>query len=187
MARVSVELRAANPEAAAAKRYVDDRSGDVLQLADSCGIDRGDVTAAQIAIRPKYKWKSDKKRYVGTQVSRDITLVLRDLTQFGTLIQGLAEVPVFTLEQVKMDTSRRAEFQQSAMDAAAADAQQKAAQLAKGLGVGLGSVYRIAAPDHGEPFRNFDAMMGGPGGTFEVGTIDIQANVEITYWLEDSN
>ena len=187
LAHVSVELRAANVDPAAAKQHVDDRSKAVVLLATRCGIDRRDVTAAHIAIRPKYNWKSDKKKYVGTLVSRDISLVLRDLEKFETLIQGLAEIPIFALEKVKMDTSKRLEYEQAAMDAAAADAQKKASQLAQGLGVGLKSVYRIAPPDYGDGFGSFDAMMATGGGTFEIGTIDIQAKIEITYWLESAS
>ena len=185
MARITIDLKHVDMDLGPAKATVDERSKALIQLAKRTGIDTEDVSSTQIAIAPEYEGGFARgRRYKGTSVSRQITIVLRDLQKYNELVQGLVAIPITTLKQVEMDVTNRDDLEDQALREAIRNARNTASSIASELGVELGPVYSVSTP------RSF--YVAGAGGAavdhaqeaFEPGTIEISSEVSAVFRLK---
>lgn len=186
-AQIELEIYQTDMDVAKAKADVDSRCAKVITLAQDMGIKKEDITAGQMAIDPDYDWESDKKKvYKGTNVRREVKLVLRDLSKYGDLIQKLAEVPITELDEVNMGSSRMNEFHDQALTKAIEDAKAKAVKIAGQFDSDVGQAYSISETElHYDASRFYHAAysVGRREPVFEPGTIDISAQIYVVFKL----
>lgn len=185
IATITVALREISHDLAAAKRTVDERSSRVIELAKKLGIDLKDVTATQIAIGPEYEWKAGNERqFKGSFVSRDVTVILRDLGKYSTLIHGFAEVPITSLSKAKLDVSDRSRLEKEVLLKAIGDARETATSMAAGIGMKLGHFHSINSQRtyHIGGVASYDA--DAERGSFEIGTIEISREINCVFRLD---
>ena len=190
LATIEVTVACTDMDAAQAKDTVDQRSAKIISLAKSLAVDNADVTASQIALRPDYDWKSDEKTYKGTNVKREITIRLRDLSRYAELIQGLAEVPVTSIDETRMGSSKIRELQNQALSKAIEGAKAKAKKIAEQFGAKLGDVYSISESEtdyfafhSGKISLMVDSISMRATPTFEPGMITIDARIYAVFKL----
>ena len=187
IARLKVNLFSVDLDLSHAKSNVDQRSGRVLDLAKSLRIATADITATNMTIAPEYDWSSDKVRtFRGTNVSRDVDLVLRDLSRFGELLQGFADVPISALKQLNMDITDRTSIEAELLKEAIEDARQQARVVAGELNVALGTAFSVDAIQHLRfgGCASHDVDRGN--GTFEPGVIELSREVNAIFRIVDS-
>lgn len=181
-ARIKAELKHVADDVSEAKRKVDSQSSAVIELAHRCNVVDADITATKLEIEPEYDWRSEGNEYKGTSVSRDVQIVLRDLEEFPKFLQGLADVPVYKLRHVTMDTTRRDEIEQQALAQAIRDAEKTAQAIAKGLNQRISGVIRAVHTDgrfNDDIF--FRSISSSTEASFEVGTIEVSARIQILF------
>jgi len=185
-AKVVVELKDVADIAADGKQKVDTQSAAVIALAKQCDVGENDLTATQLRIEPEYDWRSEGNEYKGTSVSREVTITLRDLSRLGDLLQGLSEVPVFKLTRSELDSSERKVNERVALAEAITSAQNKAQDIAGGLDLKITGVFRVSDCDRysGGAYLFADITAGGEGTAFEIGRINISAEVRVIFDIE---
>lgn len=166
------------------KQAIDDRAAKLIRLCKRMGIEAAQITSSQLSIRPQYNYQT--KAFLGYQVSRDVKVVLNDLSRYTDLVNGAVSSGITTIRSITLDTTKREELEDKALTSAAGAAKKKAGILARSTGVTLGKV--VAIDEGGAPVvrRVFAAAIRSPreNGAFEPGQITVTVTVTATYAIE---
>jgi uncharacterized protein YggE len=185
MARLTLQVTREAQDAAALKDTLDEVTRKVLNLTSSLGINREDVTAAAVNIQPRYRRGSGPSVIDGVRASRTIAVVLRDLENYGELLNGSLELGVNSISGTQLDTSKRDELEIQALDLAMANAREEAKRVAQGFGVRSGSVLDVQVGSRSvRPQLAMRAMESSAGDDFSAGQIMIQRDVQATFAIE---
>lgn len=190
MARFSLEINRQGQDAVALKKEMDTIMARVLKLTDKLKISRKDVTAASVRIHPNRVYNDGKQSIDGVIASRSIQIVLRDLDLFGSLMNRSLELGINNIGNVQLDSSKRVELQEQALDAAIDDAKAQAARVARGFGVELGAVknvnlsgQHIVQPQRGVAMR----MESADAGSFSPGEMTVHREVQASFSIAGSD
>jgi uncharacterized protein YggE len=183
MGYVTLHVRREGTNADTLKQEVDTVVGAVLELAGRLDIAPRDVLATAVSIDPRYRRRGDEMVVEGLIASRSVSITLRDLDQFGDLLNESLAVGVNNLDPIQLDTSKRDTLEDQALDLAMEDAQREAARVAAGFSVTLGPVTHVQvgghsarpAPEMAMAMRADSAMPVSPG------VIQIDRFVEATF------
>jgi uncharacterized protein YggE len=156
----------------------------LLQLTQTLGIAPDDVSSSVLNIGPEYS-EAKPPEFLGYEVSRSVTVTLRDLSKLDQLVDQAIEAGANREFNVSLTSSREQQLRQEAMTLAIDDAKAQAARLASGFGARLGPV-RLINPGSGQAVRAAAsaAFITYGHGTFAPGTIQFQADVSVTFLLE---
>jgi len=183
MVRMTLQISAQAETAVAVKKQIDDVTRAVLSLTSDYDIARRDVTAAVVNLSPNYPYSNNRRKVDGMQGSRTLSVTLRKLDNYGDFMNAALELGINNISGVALDTSKRAELENQALDLAIADARERAQQVAGQFDVGLGPVTNVRVQaGHVQPkvmamSRSADAS----GGDFSGGEIDIRRDVQATF------
>ncbi len=154
---VSLNVSALNKNVNTAKAEADRKYSSVVAAAKAQGIARTDVKLSALNLQPEYQWVNNTQVLQGTRVSRSLTITVNDIDKVAPLLQALVEGDVSTINSVQTGFKNTDGMQRKALQAAIADAKEKAAFLAKQFGKELGSAYTITEQNHSTPvFRPFN-------------------------------
>jgi uncharacterized protein YggE len=164
---------------------VNDQITKVLALANRLGIDKQQVQALSLQITPQWQYQP-KRVLTGYQASRDITITLKGLDQYGRLIDGLVAIGINNISQTQAILSNRHELMLDALASAVKDAQAKADKIAAatGLKVGRPVSIEVESGDQGGPVPMRSLAMKAESSPFEPGQTTLQQRVNITYELK---
>ncbi|MCD8523346.1 MAG: SIMPL domain-containing protein [Saccharospirillaceae bacterium] len=151
------------PTAKAAKAKVDTAMNNVLAISKKLGIREDDIDAAQISNQAIFEYDysagRNQREYKGEQVSRNVSLTLRDMEQYGVLVHELLQNSLVKLHNTELRFNDRAALEQQAMTLALTNARNKASNMAKALDNQLGKVLRIEEQGGGgQPMFEMRAM-----------------------------
>ena len=130
---------------------------------------------------------SGKSVLTGYQVSESISVKLRDLSKAGSLLADLGSAGVSNLNGPSFDVDNPDSVNAEARSAAIADAQSKAKELAKELGVRIVRITSFSENNGNYPQPIMYAMSAGAGSTktaapeISTGEQEVNDNVTITY------
>lgn len=172
-----------------AKRVVDKKTTAAVAVAGDQGIEKRDIVATRIRVRPRYETHDHKRSLAGYVVTRQLTLTLRDLGRYQALLQGLVAAGVNHINGVTRRYSQPATLRSKAFALAIKDARVKAKRLATGFGATLGSVYAITEQSSPAPrpqMRAFASAKSALADTVasEPGTIDVKARLQVVFRLK---
>jgi hypothetical protein len=124
----------------------------------------------------------------GFEVSQSISVKVRDTEDAGTILSGVGEREATNISGLSFTIDDEEDLQDEARKQAIEDAQEKAKQLAKDLGVKLVRVVNFSEFGSQPQYKTFGiaevAMMSDAGGgvpEIPVGENKITSNVSITY------
>jgi len=152
------------PTSKAAKAKVDTAMNNVLAISKKLGIKQDDIDAAQISNQAIFEYdyssKRNKREYKGEQVSRSVTLTLRDMEQYGVLVHELLQNSLVKIHNTQLRFNDRAALEQQAMTLALTNARNKAKNMANALDNKLGKVLHIEEQGNGggQPMYEMRAM-----------------------------
>lgn len=183
--RLSLSLTEVGQEVAVAREQVESRSQQLIDTLKRFGVAKSDITAASLDITPHYNWNNKAQIYVGTEVSRQIEVTLRDLTRYDELIRAIIEAKVARISRTQLESSREKELRKQALQAAIADARQTAELLVAGFPEKLGPVYAITSSGPGYRMRaNYEmADRMAMASAFEPGEIELSESVQVVFYL----
>jgi len=181
------------PSAAVAMVNLTNKFNAVLNAVKQQGVKAEDIKTTNLSINPVYDWNNGKQALRGFEASENIEIKIRDLNKIGDILAKSTIEGANQAGGIQFTVDDPEKLQTEAQKKAIKDAQGKARELAKALGVTLGKVKTFSAsatfPD---PYllNRDSAPMGGANAELAkspevpVGTQEITANVTIVYELK---
>jgi uncharacterized protein YggE len=186
---------------AKAKQVNDEHLAKALAAATKLGIDSKDVQTDNMNIEPIFENRSYGEQRVaqpdGYSVKRTISLTIRDVKKFETIVTGMLEAGINRIDGTDFRNSNLRKYRDQARAMALKAAQEKAVAMAGELGLKVGKAQSISEGYSGGYYwshRGGGAMsqnvsqQAGPGseGTegFAPGMITISASVSVAFDLE---
>ena len=182
-----------------------------LKVVSAAGVADKDVQTTSYSIDPQYQYQNavcpansygavpvtpiycppGKQTLTGYEVSESVSVKLRDLTQAGSLLASLGSAGVSDLNGPSFDVDNPDTVQGQARSAAIADAQSKAQELAKQLGVSLVRIVDFSENSGGSPSPIMYAENASVGAAVPAAAPQVPAgqqkvtdNVTITYQIQ---
>lgn len=140
----SLNIMHTSKELADAKSEVDDKSHKLISLCKKLGIKPKDIATSTLRIAPQYKYNDRVRVQTGNQVSRQVDITLRDLSNYAATIKAFIDAEITQTVNTKLLLSDQTSVTDKALANALTDAQQRATVLAKHQNKKLGKVYSIS-------------------------------------------
>ena len=190
---VNLGVQATHEDLQAAQTEVDKTVQRFLALTDELGIARQHVQSAQLRVSPQYEWddKPRRRNLVGYQVSRGLTVDLRDLDRLGALLTRSVKLGVNQSSGPRFDHTERDRLYREALGHATRDARAQAQAMASALGVQLGRALELTAQGHHRPqpvramaMRMASDSAEGAEQSYESGQIVVEAQVGARFAMD---
>ncbi|SCX93434.1 SIMPL domain-containing protein [Flavobacterium caeni] len=184
---ISVETKGNN--ATDVKKQNDATVEKVVQYLKRSKLQQSDIQTKRISLNPQYDYDKKKYNYNATQT---IEILLRDLTYYDTLMEGLVDTGINRINTVEFKSSKIEKHESEARKLAMQDAKQKAQDYVSVIGQSVGKALSISDNTqvyHPQPVM-YEMAMGkaadaaAPRETIAIGEINITANVSVSFLLE---
>ncbi len=176
-------------------------NGVLVYVQDEAGVAEKDIATTNYSIAPKYEYRRDgaadlsypwpgNQVIAGYTVSHWVTVKVRDLAATGSLVGELGARGATNVSDVNFTFDKPDAVKDKARELAIKDAKEKAAVLARDLGVILVKVVNFSEYGGGPiPYRTFSAFEGAKldaavAPEIPVGENTVTSNVTITYAIE---
>lgn len=189
MGYVSMHVRREGGDAAELRREIDEVVRAILQLMRNLKIAEPDVTTAALSITPRHRRRDNETVVDGVIATQTILITLRDLDLFGRLLNRALEEGVNNVDPIRLDTSRRVQLENQALEVAMKDAREEAARVALGLDLRLGQPLDVQVVGH-SPRPNIALMemrSAATTATFNPGLIRVERNVQVTFAIDSAS
>jgi len=172
------------------KKQNDEKMDAVLKFIKKMNVPTADFKTKQVALNPQYDYEKKKTSYNATQT---VEIVLKDLTKYDELMEGLVQQGINRLDKVSFETSKLVQLQSDARKLAMKDAKVKAEDYVSVLGQKVGKAFVISDNSqiyHPQPMYAAMRMkesadtMGASNETLAIGEIEVTANVSVSFILE---
>ena len=171
------------------KKQNDEKIDAVLKFIKKMNIPATDFRTKQVQLNPQYDYEKKKTTYNAVQT---IEIVLKDLTKYDELMEGLVQQGINRLDKVSFESSKIVQLQSEARKLAMKDAKAKAEDYVSVLGQKVGKAFVISDNTqiyHPQPIYAMKSMaMDSNGGaeneTLAVGEIEVTANVSVSFILD---
>ncbi|ADL42260.1 protein of unknown function DUF541 [Caldicellulosiruptor obsidiansis OB47] len=158
-----------------------------IEAVKRLGIDSKDIKTLRINVYPKYSYNKDNgtSKIVGFYASTDLTITVRNLFIVGKVIDIAFKNGVNTFSNLTFDISNSSPYYNQALSKALENAKQKAATIAKGLGISLGKPKSVTENSYVNTppivYYKAEAMTSSTSTQIQPGTIEIKAEVTLVY------
>ena len=148
------------------------------------GVAAADIQTSGLSVYPNYQGNSQVP--VGYGVSESLTATLKDLSAAGGQIEAAVHAGgnATTVDNVSLNLADDGSLLASARANAIKDANAKAAQFAKALGVTLGQVISVSSADQSTPPIMFNAQASAAKGApvpISPGSQQVSVSVTVVY------
>ena len=149
MAAVTVGVLTEAPAARDAVTANNTAMNKVIATLKSAGIADKDIQTANFSVNPRYEDQDNAPpRLTGYNVSNNVTVTVRDLTNLGTVLDDVVSEGSNQISGIAFDVANREPVEDQARKLAVADAKRRADIYAAAAGVKLG---RIMSMSEGPP------------------------------------
>ena len=125
--------------AARAKQRVDERINAVIAALEDFAIANEDIAMTGVEVSETFEVdRNGNLSSDGFQVSRGVTIRLRNINDYEALSAALVQAGVGELNQIQSGVDDESQLKMAALEAAARDARTRALAITNGLGVELG-------------------------------------------------
>ncbi|MDN5863914.1 MAG: SIMPL domain-containing protein [Gammaproteobacteria bacterium] len=151
------------------------------------GVAKEDIRSTEISITPVYNADRKPAEPQIFEVTRDISIVLRDPSHYAELAEGLIDAGVNHITRIEARPSDPRALADQALAEAVANAVHKARLIAHKLGVKLGPALRISESGGVHPVPRVMAMSADSAKSgYLHGQIKTEAQVSATFALSPS-
>ncbi|MDI5897493.1 SIMPL domain-containing protein [Flavobacterium yafengii] len=188
-ATIAVTVETKGNNAKDVKKQNDEKIDAVLKFIKKMNLAPADYKTQRVSLNPQYDYEKKKHSYNATQT---IEILLRDLSKYDELMEGLVDQGINRIDNVAFQSSKLAQYQSEARKLAMKDAKLKAEDYVSVLGQKVGRAMTIS--DNSQtyfPQPMYAAMKtmemsdaSAPRQTLAVGEINITANVTVSFILE---
>ncbi len=189
MGYVSMHVRREGSDPAELRREIDKVVRAILKLVRNLKIAESDVTTAALSINPRYRRRDSETVVDGVIATQTILITLRDLDLFGRLLNRSLEEGVNNVDPIRLDTSRRVELENQALEVAMKDAREEAARVALGLDLRLGQALNVQVVSHSPrpQMALMEMRSAGNSASFNPGLIRVERNVQVTFAIDSTS
>ncbi|OOG73611.1 SIMPL domain-containing protein [Flavobacterium sp. A45] len=171
------------------KKQNDQQMEAVLKLVKSMNLAPADYKTKRVSLNPQYDYEKKKHSYNATQT---IEILLRDLSKYDELMEGLVDQGINRIDNVTFQSSKLAQYQSEARKQAMKEAKMKAEDYVSVLGQKVGVGFTITdnsqtyypQPVYAMKSMRTEADSTAPRETMAVGEIEIIANVSVSFKLD---
>jgi hypothetical protein len=171
------------------KKNNDQTVDKVLRYIKNIGIAVSDFQTINVSLNRNYDY--DKKKYF-YQASQSITINLKDISIYDSLMLGLVDNGINNISNVEFKSSKIEEYKSEARKLAIIDAKHKAEDYVSVLNQKLGKAILIndtsqtyfPRPMYKSTILASMADVSTPKETLATGEIDVTSNVSVTFILE---
>jgi uncharacterized protein YggE len=171
------------------KKQNDQKIEAVLKFIKKMNLAPADYNTQRVSLNPEYDYEKKKHNYNATQT---IEIVLKDLSKYDELMEGLVDEGINRIDNVTFQSSKLAQYQSEARKLAMKEAKLKAEDYVSVLGQKVGRAMTISDNSqtyYPQPVRYAAMKMEmsdaqAPRETLAVGEINITANVSASFILE---
>lgn len=175
--------------AAAQKDNTEKINQAVEKLKNDFAIDDKDIKTSNYNIYPMYNWYDGRQTLRGYQVSQNLDIKIRDLSQVGEILQIAGNLGLNQISSLSFEIDKPDELEQEAREDAIKEAKEKAETMADAAGVKLGRIISFSEYTNSPSSiyqKSYEALgMGGAtdevAPSIEAGSTEIDINVSITY------
>ena len=188
-ATIAVTVETKGNNAKDVKKQNDEKIDAVLKFIKKMNLAPADYKTQRVSLNPQYDYEKKKHSYNATQT---IEILLRDLSKYDELMEGLVDQGINRIDAVTFQSSKLAQYQSEARKLAMKEAKLKAEDYVSVLGQKVGRAMTIS--DNSQtyyPQPMYAAMKtmessdaSAPRETLAVGEINITANVTVSFILE---
>jgi uncharacterized protein YggE len=187
---ISVSVETSGIKASEVKKDNDKSVDKVLSFIKKMNLPTTDYSTQQVSLNQRYDYTDrQKKEY---EASQTITILLKDLSKYEDLMEGIVEVGVNQIDNVEFKSSKMAGYLIEARKLAIKNAKQKANDYISELpGQKVGKVISINEmesnfyPVVAASYRvDAVAAMDAPRETLAIGELEVQSNVTVSFLLE---
>lgn len=188
-AGITVSVESKGTKAADVKKENDTKIDAVIKYIKKMGIAPADYQTQRVYLNDEYDYQKKKHNYVATQT---INILLKDLTKYDEMMEGLVETGINNISNVEFKTSKLESLKTEARKLAVQNARNKANDLVSVLGQKAGKAFSItdnSSIDYPQPRYEMKVMAMadqafGGNQTLAVGEIEVTSNVSISFLLE---
>lgn len=171
------------------KKQNDQQIELVLKLIKKMNLAPTDYKTQRVSLNPQYDYEKKKTTYNATQT---IEILVRDLSKYDPLMEGLVDQGVNRIDNVVFQSSNLSKYQSEARKMAMKDAKSKAEDYVGVLGQKVGKAMVISdnsqsynpQPVYARLMKTEMSDMVSPRETLAAGEIKITANVSVSFLLE---
>ena len=188
-ATIAVTVETKGNNAKDVKKENDEKIEAVLKFIKKMNLAPADYKTQRVSLNPQYDYEKKKHSYNATQT---IEILLRDLSKYDELMEGLVNEGINRIDAVTFQSSKLEQYQSEARKLAMKEAKMKAEDYVSVLGQKVGRAMTIS--DNSQtyyPQPMYAAMktmemadVSAPRETIAVGEINITANVTVSFILE---
>lgn len=188
-ATISATVETKGNDAKEVKQKNDQKIEAVLKMIKKMNLAPADYRTQRVALNPQYDYEKKKTSYNATQT---IEIIVRDLTKYDELMEGIVNQGINRIDNVVFQTSKLAQYQSEARNMAMKDAKLKAEDYVSVLGQKIGKAMTISDNSQSyQPQAVYARMktmemsdVAEVRETLAVGEITISANVNVNFILE---
>lgn len=171
------------------KKQNDQQVEAVLKLIKKMNLAPADYRTQRVALNPQFDYEKKKTTYNATQT---IEIILRDLSKYDELMEGLVNQGINRIDNVVFQSSKQAQYESEARRIAMKEAKLKAEDFVSVLGQKVGRAMTIADNTQSYNPQPVYARMKtmamesdlAARETLAAGEITITANVSVSFILD---
>jgi uncharacterized protein len=171
-----------------AKQEADRKIANLLEVFKALGVKSEDVQTSQIYVKPQYKTVDQDWKFLGYEITRSVTVTLRELTKLNAVLDKSIAAGANRLEEIELSSSRERELKEQTLTQAIENAKKQAARLAGGFGAKVGKVISIDTEETDTRPLGFSTIRNAQvlgEVTFQPGRIEISSSVSVVFELTD--
>ena len=188
-ATIAVTVETKGNNAKDVKKQNDEKIEAVLKFIKKMNLAPADYKTQRVSLNPQYDYEKKKHNYNATQT---IEILLRDLSKYDELMDGLVDSGINRIDNVTFQSSKLAQYESEARKLAMKEAKMKAEDYVSVLGQKVGKAMTISDNSNSYQPQPVYARMksmamedsSAPRETLAVGEINIVANVTVSFILE---
>jgi len=189
IAYISIGVQTENKEAATALEENSTKSEAVVEALAAFNIDPKDIQTSTFNIFPRQDYDPEGKLLgVTFAVDNTVFVTLRNIEQIGAVLDAAVKAGSNSISGIQFDVEDKREAISQAREAAVADAQQQATELAAAAGVTLGEVQSITSYSNYPVFFDKSAAVAMEAAASSVsispGQVAVTAEVSVTYLIQ---
>lgn len=185
------------PTAKAAMEKLQKSMNAAFEAVKALGIEEKDISVQSLWLNPSYDWSNGKQTLRGYEANQSLSVKVRDLDKVSDVLSAATNAGANQAGGVQFTIDDPEMLRAEAREKAITNAQEKAATLAKQLGVELGDLkgfseggggYQPPMPYMAKGMAMESVGMGGGGDAgvpLPAGEQEVMVNVSMTYEVED--
>lgn len=170
------------------------KMNNIISFIETSSVQEKDIKSTGFNINPIYAWedKTGKRTLTGYEVSQTINVKIRDLTKVGAIISGATEKGANDIGSLSFIVDNDEQIKEDAKNLAIKDAQAKAENLEKALGVKMVKIINFSENSYNpiyvstSSYKMYNAELGSgvTAPSISAGQNKITSTVTITYAIK---